>query len=559
MKKTAAGCLAALGALAWMSQAPVTFEPVPPSESGIRWKHENGKSPAKHLPETVGSGCVFFDYDNDGWLDIYLVNSGSSLTQPARNALYRNNGTGGFEDVTEKAGVAGGQFGMGAAAADFNGDGWLDLYVTAFGRNLLYQNNGDGTFREVGEKAGVAVQGWSTHAVWFDYDGDGRPDLFVSSFVDYDPEQNRFCGDPAAKRQHYCLPRVFRPRSSYLFRNNGDGTFADVSQQTGIAAVKGKSFGAVATDINNDGKLDLFVANDTMPNFLFLNRGGKFEEVGLLAGVAYSEAGLPRSGMGVDAADVDGDGWQDLFVANIDQEMFSLYRNTGAGDFVDEDAEIRLHTRLLSGWGLKFFDYDNDGDPDLLLANGHPDDMIELLKPSVGYKEPLLLFANEGGKFRNVSARSGKIFQQPLPARGLAVGDYDNDGDLDVLISNNGEAPLLLRNEGGNRNGWIGLELEGRKSDPSGVGAQIIWTVGGVTRRRLKTAGGSYLASHDPREILGLGTAERVDAIEIRWPSGEVDRLGRLPGRQYVRLREGAGGMSAPRSQPVRAPSPKTN
>jgi len=288
--------------------------------------------------------------------------------------------------------------------------------------------------------------------------------------------------------------------------------------------------------------MDLFVANDTMPNFLFINKGGgKFEEVGLGAGVAYSEAGKPRSGMGVDAADYDADGWQDLFVANIDQEFFSLYHNQHDLTFTDEPGEVGPATQLLSGWGLKFFDYDNDGYPDLFLANGHPDDLVEMRASRVKYKEPLLLFRNIGGKFKNVSAQSGAVFSKDFPARGLAVGDFDNDGYLDVLISNNGEAPILLHNTGDHRNNWLGLQLVATRSNPAAVGAIITWQAGGVKHRRLKTAGGSYLASHDPREVLGLGTAPKVDSVEIRWPSGKVDKLTNLPLNTYIKVVEGEG------------------
>jgi enediyne biosynthesis protein E4 len=525
---------------------PVTFEEVPPKSSGITFVHNNAHSTDRYLPETVGAGCAFLDYDNDGWMDIYFVNSGPSdffkPAAPLKNALYHNNHDGTFTDVTDKAGVAGGTFGMGVAAADFDGDGWVDLYVTSYGRNILYRNNGNGTFTDVTDKAGVAAPGWSTCAVWFDYDNDGRLDLFVSSFVLYDKAaQNLYCTDES-KRRYYCVPRFFKPQPSHLFHNNGDGTFTDVSKESGIAGSPGKSFGAVATDVNNDGWMDLFVANDTMPNFLFLNKGGgKFEEVGLAAGVAYSEAGNPRSGMGVDAGDYDGDGWQDLFVANIDQEFFSLYHNQKDLTFTDEPGEIGPATQLLSGWGLKFFDYDDDGDPDLLLANGHPDDLIEMRAPRVKYREPLLMFENTGRGFRNVSAQSGAAFAKDFSGRGLAVGDIDNDGDLDVLISNNGEPPLLLRNDGGNRNHWLGLQLVSTKSNPAAVGALITWQAGGVKRTRLKTSGGSYLASHDPREILGLGSAPKVDSVEIRWPSGKVDRLTDLPAGAYIKVVEGAG------------------
>jgi hypothetical protein len=524
----------------------VMFEEVSPRASGINWIHNNAHSPERYLPETVGAGCAFFDYDNDGWMDIYLVNSGASdfysPTTMLKNALYRNNHDGTFTDVTDKAGVASGRFGMGVTAGDYDGDGWQDIYVTNYGRNILYRNNGNGTFTDVTEKAGVAAPGWSTCAVWFDYDNDGKLDLFVSGFVYYDKSQNILCVDKTMSRTYYCIPRVFKPRPSHLYHNSGNGTFTDASADSGIADSPGKSFGAVATDVNNDGLMDLFVANDTMPNFLFINKGnGKFEEEGLAAGVGYNEAGKPRSGMGVDSIDYDGDGWQDLFVANIDQEFFSLYHNQKDLTFTDEAGEIAPATQLLSGWGLKFFDYDNDGDPDLFLVNGHPNDMVETTTSRVKYKEPLLLFENTGHAFKNVSVQSGAVFSRDFSGRGMSVGDFDNDGDLDVLVSNNGEAPLLLRNDGGNRQNWLGLQLVATRSNPAAVGAIISWQAGGVKRSRLKTGGGSYLASHDPREILGLGAASKIDSVDIRWPSGRVDKLTNLPVNTYLKVVEGEG------------------
>lgn len=522
----------------------VTFEEIPSTTSKITWTHDNAQSPDRQLPETVGAGCAFFDYDNDGWMDIYFVNSGPSdfftPPSPLKNALYRNNRDGTFTDVTDKAGVAGGKFGMGVSAGDYDGDGNVDLYVTNYGPNILYRNNGDGTFTDVTQKAGVASNGWSTCATWFDYDNDGKLDLFVSSFVFYDKSQNPLCTDETLKRRYYCVPRLFKPQPSRLFQNNADGTFKDVSTESGIAAHPGKSFGAVATDINNDGLIDLFVANDTMPNFLFLNKGkGKFEEIGLSAGVAYGEAGRPRSGMGVDAADYDNDGWQDLFVANIDHEFFSLYRNEKELIFTDQPGEIAPSTQLLSGWGLKFFDYDNDGDSDLFLVNGHPDDMIESRIPRVKHREPLLMFENTGKAFKDVSASSGAVFSKVFSGRGMALGDFDNDGDADVLTSNNGEPPLLLSNKGGNRNNWVGLQLVATKSNPAAVGAIITWQAGTSKRSRLKIGGGSYLSSHDPREILGIGGATKIDFVEIRWPSGKIDKLTNLPLNKYVKVVEG--------------------
>ena len=397
------------------------FEEIPPETSGIRWVHDNAASPEHYLPETMGPGCAFLDYDNDGWMDIYLVNSGPcdfyKPGKPIRNALYKNNRDGTFTDVTDAARVPGGTFGMGVAAADYDNDGFPDLFVTAYGRPILYHNNGNGTFTDVSEKAGLGAKvfegHWTTSAVWFDFDNDGRLDLFVCSFVDYGTDSHLSCGDNKLGRKFYCIPRVFKPTASLLFHNNGDGTFTEVSRGTDIAKALGKGLGVVATDINNDGRMDLFVANDTVQNFLFVNRGPdakgqtQWEEIALAAEVGFSEDGRARSGMGVDAADFDGDGWQDLFVANVDQEMFSLYKNNRNETFRDVafKNQVAQATRLLSGWGLRFFDYDNDGALDLFLANGHPDDMIDNYSQAVKYKEPLLLFHQENGQLRNVSAR----------------------------------------------------------------------------------------------------------------------------------------------------------
>jgi hypothetical protein len=543
--------LAAGGALRPAGTSPPLFEEVPPSASGITWVHDAGVSDEHYLPETLPPGCAFFDYDNDGWMDIFLVNSGpSDFFKPKkqlRHSLYRNNRNGTFTDVTEKAGVGGGiSFGMGVACADFDNDGFQDILVTAYGRPTLYRNNGNGTFTDITEKAGLTAPAWTTSAVWFDYDNDGLLDLFLCSFVRYGPEDRFGCGDNKLGRKYYCIPRVFKPTPSFLYRNKGDGTFQLVSAGTDIEKALGKALGVVATDINNDGLMDLFVANDTVQNFLFTNRGkGQWEEIGLAAEVAYSTNGQARSGMGVDAADVNADGWQDLFVANVDQEMFSLYENNKNETFRDtaHAHTVAQSTRLLSGWGLRFFDFDNDGNVDLMLSNGHPDDMIEMYSQQVKYKEPLLLFRNENGKLRNISAAAGPVFQKAFPARGLATGDYNNDGRVDVLIGNCNEAPLLLKNNAGAGNAWIGLHLQGTKCNRDAIGAKVAWSAGGVVRSRLKTSGGSYLSSHDTREVLGLGTAAKLDWIEIRWPgpSTVTERFTDLEIGKYHRVVEGSG------------------
>ncbi len=530
------------------------FEEVPASVSGITWVHRNGASAEKYLPETTGAGCAFLDYDNDGWMDIYLVNSGKSdfydPKPPLRNALYRNNRDGTFTDVTEKAGVVGGGYGQGVAVGDYDGDGFPDIYVTQYDRSILYRNNGDGTFTNVTEKAGVAAPGWGSSAVWFDYDNDGRLDLFVCRFVDYDKFKHHRCESPGVPQlvgqAEYCIPRAFRAMPSWLFHNNGDGTFTDVSQSSGIAEHRGKAWGVVATDINNDGRMDLFVSNDTVANFLFANRGnGKFEEIGEPAGVAYSEAGKPRSGMGLDSADYNQDGWMDLFVANLDKEFFSIYQNNRDETFDDKAnaTGIGAATRFMSGWGLKFFDYDNDGNLDLFLSNGEPDDLINILDARVTYREPLMLFQNTGSVFKNVSAQSGPVFAKPLSARGLAIGDFNNDGAIDVLISCNNGAPLLLRNNLGAENHWFGVKLVGKKANPDAIGARVTYQAGDLKRSHMKGGGGSYLSSIDPRMVLGLGKRTKIDWLEVRWPqpSGLVERFNNVPIDRYITIIEGVG------------------
>ena len=530
------------------------FTEILPSSSGINFVHSSGHSAQKYLPESTGAGCAFLDYDNDGWMDIYLVNSGPcdfwTPPSPLRNALYKNNRDGTFTDVTEKAGVHGGGYGMGVAVGDYNGDGFPDLYVTQYGRSILYRNNRDGTFTDVTEKAGVSAPGWASSAVWFDYDNDGRLDLFVCRFVDFSREKHHACfapNNPELKGlNEYCYPRIFDPVPSWLFHNNGDGTFTDVSQKLGISDNPGKSWGVVATDINNDGFLDLFVANDTTANFLFANRGGKkFDEIGFTAGVAYSPGGKARSGMGVDSADFDQDGWMDLFVTNLDHEFYGLYHNKHDESFDDRAAPagIARASQNMSGWGLKFFDFDNDGLLDLFIANGHPDDLINKINPSVTYSEPLLLFQNTGAGLKNVSGESGPIFSRELSARGLAVGDFDNDGAVDVLISINDGAPVLLRNNAARANHWLGLKLIGKTSNPDAIGARVAYQAGDLKQSRMLVGGGSYLSSHDPRLVLGLGKRTKIDWLEVRWPlpGGKIERFTDLPVDRYVTIIEGEG------------------
>ena len=504
-----------------------------------------------YLPETVGAGCAFLDFDNDGWMDIYLVNSGPcdfyQPPRPLRNALYRNNRDGTFTDVTAKAGVAGTAYGMGVAVGDYDGDGLPDMYVTQYPNSILYHNNGDGTFTDVTAKAGVGAPGWATSAVWFDYDNDGRLDLFVCRFADFSKAKNAFCGGRGPGERFYCKPNVFAPMHSWLFHNNGDGTFTDVSRDSGIARVPAKAWGVVAADVNNDGFVDLFVSNDTVPNSLFLNRGKTvFEDAGLLAGVAFNPFGIARSGMGVDAGDYNHDNWLDLFVANVDHEMYSLYRNGKNETFEDISVHTPIGptTRMMSGWGLKFFDYDNDGDLDLIIANGHPDLTIGSHHPDLEYLQAPLLFKSDGETWTNVSTQAGPAFARKVAGRGLALGDFDNDGAVDVLISINDGAPLLLRNQGTRQNHWLGLKLIGTRSNIDAVGAQITYQSGDLKRQRTKVGGGSYLSSHDPRIVLGLGGRAKIDWVEIRWPKpgNTITRLTGLPIDRYITITEGQDG-----------------
>jgi hypothetical protein len=527
---------------------PPIFTVVEPAKSGIRWVHDAGRSNMRHLPESTGPGVAFLDYDNDGWMDIYLVNSGKAdfftPSHPLRNALYHNNHDGTFTDVTEKAGVPGTGYGMGVAVGDYDNDGYPDIYVTQVGRNVLYHNNGDGTFTDVTDKAGVAGGGWASSALWFDYDNDGRLDLFVPQFVRTD--KGTTCNVGADGRHRYCIPSTFEPRTSLLFHNNGDGTFTDVSEKSGIGKVLGKPWGAVATDIDNDGWMDLWVSNDTIPNSLFRNKGnGTFEEIGLEADVAFSAEGKARSGMGVDSADYNEDGFMDLFVANIDEEIFSLYRNNKNRTFTDVamDTDLGLATRWLSGWGMRFMDYDNDGWLDLFLSSGFPDDMVDENHTEVTYMQPLALFHNTGKGMKDVSATGGPVFRERFAARGLATGDYDNDGGIDVLIGINDGPPLLLHNEVGRKSHWLGIKLVGTKANRDAVGARITYSIGGSRHYRMKTAGGSFLSSQDPRILLGAGKNEKIDWVEITWPgpSGKIERITNLPINRYVTITEGTG------------------
>jgi hypothetical protein len=541
--------------------SPPLFREVPPSESGIVWVHDNGHSAKRYLPETTGAGVAIFDYNNDGKMDILLVNSGRSSfynpQAPLHYALYRNNGDGTFTDVTEKAGITADLYGMGVAIGDYDGDGWQDILLTGYGKLVLYHNNGDGTFSDVTAASGIQPLKWGTSAVWFDYDNDGKLDLFIGQFADY--SEQRLCGladsyggsdaskvAPLTPQTYYCSPKIFEPLPSRLYRNLGGGKFQDVSESTGIQARPGKAWGVVATDINGDGYVDLFVANDTMANYLWVNRGGKkFEEIGLEAGVGYSADGMSRAGMGVAAADFDGDGRVDLIVANIDAQTTSLYRNLGNEVFEDINLKTGLApaTRMFSGWGLGFLDYDNDGWLDLILSNGHPDDLVDQRSRGVTYREPILLLRNlKGEKLDNVSELGGDAFRKDYSARGLAIGDLNNDGYADIVFTENGGPPHVLINNATARNHWLGLQLAPKTTNPAAAGAIIRWSIGGKVFSRLKNAGGSFLSSNDPREIIGAGK-EKIDWVEVQWPapSHRVDRITAPQMDRYLTVTEGGG------------------
>jgi hypothetical protein len=533
-----------------LADEPVTFTDITRA-AGITWVHDNAMSPPRYLPECMNGGLALFDYDNDGWLDIYFVNTGEcefyKPKNPRGNALYRNNHDGTFTDVTQKAGVAGRGFGNGVAAGDYDGDGWMDLLVTGVNFVILYHNRGDGTFEDVTTKAGVNAEGWSTSAAWFDYDNDGQLDLYICNFIIWKPELNVICGN--YDRKGYCIPTLFKGAPSWLFRNNGDGTFTDVSKKAGVANPKGKGLAVVAADLDGDGWMDIVQGNDTVENFLYHNNGnGTFTEEGLMSGIAYSRDGSPRSSMGVDAQDYNGDGLIDLCIPNIDQQMFSLYKNNGDGTFDDEGVEnpdMATATRTMSGWGASFLDYDNNGDPDVVISNGHPDDLINTYQPKVMYQERPLLFANFGLRFRNVSDSLGEAFHKSYSGRGMALGDIDNDGDTDILLFNNGGPPALMRNDGGNRNGWLGIRLQGTKSNREGIGTRVWFTVEGKKRLFYVAGGRGFSSSRDRRPLLGLGKNEAVEELRIEWPSGTVDVLKDVKARQYITVREGSSPPNA--------------
>ena len=522
-------------------------------ESGIDFVHYNAVTTEKYMIESIGSGGGFLDYDGDGDFDIYLVNGSplpgsAEISEPPANALYRNDGEGKFTEVSAAAGVDHVGFGMGMAAADVDNDGDVDLYVTNFGRNVLFRNNGDGTFVDVTDDAGVAAGGWSTSAAFGDMDGDGFVDLYLCRYVDFRMDNHKYCGNLAKDLKAYCHPDVYNVEPSILFRNNGDGTFADVTKEAGVhVADDGKSLGVVWGDYDNDGDADIYVANDSMRNFLFQNDGkGKFEDVTLLAGVGYSEDGQTQAGMGTDFADYDGDGWLDLISAHLDFEYNALYRGDASGVFTDVSYNTGIAEPSLNfvGFGAFFTDYDNDSYIDLFVGNGHIIDNIHLFNSVSTYRERNFMFRNQGdGVFEEMGLQLGEALAVENVVRGASAADYDQDGDEDILVNVSGDAPQLLRNDGGNRNGWLALQLVGRESNRSAVGARVIVRVGGRTLIKEVKAGVSFLSQGGLELIFGLGDAAAVDNVQIRWPTGELMDLGAAVSGSRLTVLEGVGAL----------------
>jgi hypothetical protein len=512
----------------------------------------NGASPDKHFPETMGSGGAFVDVDADGWVDIFLVDGGSiadpQVARGARHRLLRNRRNGTFEDVTAASGIGHRDYGMGVCAGDYDGDGRVDLYITNVGPNLLYRNRGDGTFTDTTASARVAGSGWSTSCAFADLDLDGDLDLFVVNYVDVSrPEP--FCGDERARRRAYCHPLALPPLPNTVFRNNGGGVFTDVSESTGIGKYRSNGLGVVISDLDGNRFPDVFVANDSLPNFLFLNEGGwRFVEGALPSGVAVADDGKARAGMGTDTGDYDGDGLLDLIVTNHEFEMTSLYRNLGKRLFayLTRDSGIAAPTRPYVGFGVVLLDYDNDMRLDMAIANGHVMDNTTLFRQGSLHAQPNLLLRNEDGRrFRTVGTlptRAGTDGSMPhRVSRGLAAADYDNDGDLDLLVTNNGDRIDLLRNDGGFARRALHIQLVARTSAPNGIGARIVATVGSRTLVRDVKAGSSYLSQNDTRVHIGLDRADIVERLEVHWPAGTTEVFKGVGANQILTIREGNG------------------
>jgi enediyne biosynthesis protein E4 len=529
--------------------APAKFTDVT-AALGIHFEYVASHTPKKYLIETMGSGVALFDYDNDGRLDIFVVN-GAPLSDPTPrgtvpqksgpkywNHLYHQKPDSTFEDVTEKAGLAGAGYGMGVAVGDYDNDGFEDLYVTAYGGNKLYHNNGDGTFTDVTERAGVAGSGWSTSAAWVDLDADGRLDLVVLRYLQWDFD-DIWCGERKEGYRAYCHPDAFQSISPLVYHNDGNGHFTEVSRQLGLAA-PGKGLGIALADYDRDGHVDIFVANDSMPEFLYHNKGdGTFEDVALSSGVAVDGEGHTYAGMGVDFADYNNDGLPDLVVTDLASQMYALYRNNGDGTFTYDSYPSGLGrmTMAHSGWGVRFIDYDNDGWKDLLITQGHDLDTIQLNFPNLRYRETMLLARNTGQKFVDVSSQSGDIFQKAWVGRGLALGDIDNDGRLDAVVTGNDGAFYVLHNATPTQNHWLSLLLIGHTSNRDAIGAEVrITTAKGIQMATVTTAG-SYLSSSDKRVHFGLGS-EKTASVEIRWPSGVRQTIKNVSSDQILKVDE---------------------
>jgi hypothetical protein len=514
------------------------------SAAGIKFRHENGRSEERILVETTGSGVAFFDYNNDGFLDLYFVN-GAAIGVGARspgNVLLRNTGKGTFVDVTKQVGAPGtGAYGMGVAIGDYDNDGFLDLYVTNYGFNQLYRNNGGGAFTDVTTEAGVAGGNrWHTSAGFFDYDNDGDLDLYVVNYLDYHLDGNPYCGLKKEGYRLYCDVRMFDGVADQLFRNNGDGTFTDVSSAAGIANPAGKGLGVTFGDFDSDGYVDIFVANDTVRNFLYHNnRDGTFTDVGYGAGIGYDPNGKPRAGMGVDCADTNGDGLLDVFVTNFSNELNALFENRGGLVFEEVTEKAGLGSSLLPlGFGTKLFDFDNDGNVDIFVANGHVDPNVHRFFPNLSYMQTPLLYRNNGnGTFTDVSSSTGSALKIQSVGRGAAIGDYDNDGDLDIVISNSGERPILMRNDGGNAH-WIAVKARGKQSNLFSLGAKVRVEASGKNQLKEINNAASYLSSNDIRLYFGLGHERKVQRIELTWPSGKSQVLRDVPADQVLLVDE---------------------
>jgi enediyne biosynthesis protein E4 len=558
------GLLALVAALALESAATVTSSSSSPGpgtaaitfhdltqQSGIHFTHNNGAFGKKYLPETLGPGVAFIDYDNDGWSDIFLVNGTDwpgRMQKHTTPKLYHNNHNGTFTDVTHKAGLDIEMYGMGVAVGDYDNDGFDDLFVTALGQSRLFHNNGNGTFTDVTQKAGLyGPHELSTSAAWVDYDKDGRLDLVVGNYVQWTQETDLYC-TLDGKSKSYCTPESYKGTAARLWHNRGDGSFEDVTQKAGLGEPTSKTMGIAVLDYDNDGWPDLLFSNDTQPNKLYRNNGnGTFSEKGVIAGVAFSEDGVARAGMGVDAADYDHSGHPSVMITNFSNQMLSLYHNEGQGLFVDEapQSAIGRATLLTLGFGCFFFDYDLDGWPDIFIANGHIDPEIQKVQTNVKYAMPPHLFRNLGnGKFEEVTNSMGTAFITPRVGRGAAYADIDNDGRLDLLLSTNGGPAHLFRNEvqsADSANRSLRLKLVGTRSNHDGIGAVVRLTAGGDTQTQMLRSGSSYLSANELVLTFGLAQRDKADAIEIRWPSGQVDRLSNIAAGETITVTEGKG------------------